>query len=141
MKTFQTSHTVKYEDLNHHQSFYAGRAIELMLEASFMGVAVARGIAGGMVYKNTHKFDFMKPIRVGTFINYDVTVVRVGTKTITVRTGIYEALTRELLAEGYVTLCTVDEFGRACPCGLTLDEPSSEEEKAWRAEAESYFKK
>lgn len=140
MKTFRTSHTVVYGDLNPHATLYAGRAMEWAFEANFMATVHARREILGIVYKNTHKFDFFKPVRVGAVLEYAVTLVRAGEKTLTMRTGIYDSLTEELVAEAYMTFVTIDEeTGKSVPNGITLDPAKTEEEKAWRAEAESYF--
>ena len=34
---------------------------------------------------------------------------------------------------------SVDEDGKAVPHGMTLDDPADENEKKWRAEAQSFF--
>ena len=59
----------------------------------------------------------------------------------TMRTGVYEMVSRKLIAEGYMTFVTIDEAtGRSVPCTVALDEPASAEEAFWREKAESYFK-
>ena len=46
------------------------------------------------------------------------------------------------MAEGYTTFVSVDpEKGTPVSHGLTLDEPSGEEEIKWREEADSFFRK
>lgn len=141
MKTFKTSHTVLYRDLNGHTTLYAGRAMEWMFEAVYMGTVVARQENLNIVYKDTHSFDFKVPATLGMVLQYEVTVVRVGGKSMTLRCGIYEILTRKLIAEGYVTFVTIDEAtGKSVPCTLELDEPADWEEASWREKAESFFK-
>ncbi len=140
MKTETASHMIRYEDLNHHESLYAGRASEWMIEASFLAVAAERGVNDGVVYKNTHKFDFIRPCRAGDIITLKSTVVRTGGKTITVRVGIYNELSGDLLAEGFTTFVTIDEATwKTVPCDIKLDATDDPEELAWRKEADSFF--
>lgn len=141
MKTYKATHMIKYEDLNHHESLYAGRAIEWMIEASFIAAGVAHGKIDGLVYKNTHKFDFIKPVIAGEIITYESTVVRVGSKSLTMRVGVYEEGSHEQRAEGYTTfVCVDEETGKSCPCDVVIDETDDAEELAWREEAAGFFK-
>ena len=62
-----------------------------------------------IVYKDIHSFDFKVPAHLGDVLQYEVTVVRVGGKTMTMRTGVYTLVPRKLVAEGYMTFVTIDE--------------------------------
>ena len=53
------------EHLNHHGNLYAGQGIEWMIETSFIVVCTEYGDPQGLLYKNTHKFDFYKSIDPG----------------------------------------------------------------------------
>lgn len=141
MKTFKTVHTVIARDLNAHMTLYAGRAMEWAFEANYMATVEARQENLNIVYKDIHCFDFKTPAKLGYVLEYEVTVVRVSAKSMTMRTGVYEMVSRKLIAEGYMTFVTIDEAtGRSVPCTVELDEPASAEEAFWREKAESYFK-
>ena len=58
MKRYRSSHMIRMEHLNHHGNLYAGQATEWMIETSFIVVCTEYGDPQGLLYKNTHKFDF-----------------------------------------------------------------------------------
>ena len=141
MKTFKTVHTVIARDLNAHMTLYAGRAMEWAFEANYMATVEARNENLNSVYKDIHSFDFKAPAKLGYVLEYEVTVVRVSAKSMTMRTGVYEMVSRKLIAEGYMTFVTIDEAtGKSVPCTVELDAPGSADEAFWREKAESYFK-
>ncbi|MBQ2063668.1 MAG: hypothetical protein II682_03180 [Firmicutes bacterium] len=141
MKTFKTVHTVIARDLNAHMTLYAGRAMEWAFEANYMATVEARNENLNIVYKDIHSFDFKAPAKLGYVLEYEVTVVRVSAKSMTMRTGVYEMVSRKLIAEGYMTFVTIDEAtGKSVPCTVELDAPGSADEAFWREKAESYFK-
>ena len=141
MKTFKTVHTVIARDLNAHMTLYAGRAMEWAFEANYMATVEARNENLNIVYKDIHSFDFKAPAKLGYVLEYEVTVVRISAKSMTMRTGVYEMVSRKLIAEGYMTFVTIDEAtGKSVPCTVELDAPGSADEAFWREKAESYFK-
>ena len=141
MKTFKTVHTVIARDLNAHMTLYAGRAMEWAFEANYMATVEARNENLNIVYKDIHSFDFKAPAKLGYVLEYEVTVVRVSAKSMTMRTGVYEMVSRKLIAEGYMTFVTIDEAtGKSVPCTVELDAPGSADEAFWREKAESSFK-
>lgn len=141
MKRYRSSHMVRMENLNHHGNLYAGQGIEWMIETSFITVCTEYGDPQGLLYKNTHKFDFYKSVVPGDIITYEGLIVRTGRTSLTLRVGLYNEKTGVLHAEGFTTFVSVDEQGRAVPHGIVLDEPADEEEISWRREADSYFRK
>ena len=139
MKTYKASHMIKAEDLNHHHNLYAGRAIEWMMEASFIAAVGEHGNKHGLLYKNTHQFDFMSPVDPGEIISYLSTVVRTGRTSFTIHVDVMSEDNQELKAEGYTTFVTIDENNQPEPHGILLDETQDEEELKWRAVAEGFF--
>ena len=140
MKTHKASHMVKMEDLNHHQNLYAGRAIEWMMEASFVAAALEHGDRHGLLYKNTHKFSFNKSVEAGEIISYCSTVVRAGRTSLTMRVGVVAEDSGELRAEGYTTFVTVEPHASIPAAhGIVLDETEDPAELSWRQEANTYF--
>ncbi len=141
MKTNTATHMVKMEDLNHHSNLYAGRAIEWMIEASFIAVSIEYGDGHGLLYKNTHQFSFEKPVNPGEIISFRSTIVRTGKKSLTIRVGLVSEKTGELKAEGYTTFVTVNpDTKESIEHGLLLDETEEPNELSWRAKANSFFK-
>ena len=141
MKRYRSSHMVRMEHLNHHGNLYAGQGIEWMIETSFIVVCTEYGDPQGLLYKNTHKFDFYKTVNPGDIITYEGVIVRAGRTSLTLRVGLYNEKTGDLHAEGFTTFVSVDENNHAVPHGMVLDEPADEEERRWREEAESFFRK
>ncbi len=141
MKNYTAAHMVKMEDLNHHTNLYAGRAIEWMIEASFIAVSLEYGDGHGLLYKNTHQFSFDKSVEPGEIISFRSTVVRTGSKSMTIRVGLISEKTGELKAEGYTTFVSVKPgSNESVEHGLVLDETEDQEELSWRAKADSFFK-
>jgi len=142
MKRYKASRMIRMEHLNHHGNLYAGQAIEWMVETSFIVVNCEYGDPQGLLYKNTHKFDFYKSVNPGDIVYYEGLIVRTGRTSLTIRVGLYNEKTGELMAEGFTTFVSVDpETGAPVSHGLTLDEPSGEEEIRWRKEADGFFRK
>ena len=141
MKRYRSSHMVRMEHLNHHGNLYAGQGIEWMIETSFIVVCTEYGDPQGLLYKNTHKFDFYKTVNPGDIITYEGLIVRAGRTSLTLRVGLYNEKTGALHAEGFTTFVSVDENNKSVPHRIVLDEPADEEEAKWRAEAESFFRK
>lgn len=131
---------VRMEDLNHHQNLYAGRGTEWMIEASFITACLEHGDKNGLLYKNTHKFNFMKSVEPGDIISYEGVVVRAGKTSLTIHVHLRNEQNGELHAEGYTTFVTVKSGTKEpAPHGITLDETNDAEELAWRTEAQSFF--
>ncbi len=129
-------------DMNHHSTLYAARALQWMVDASFIAAANERGEKEGLVYKNIHQFDFMKSLEGGDIARYETTVVRAGRSSVTMRSGLYNDLTGELCGEGYLTYVMTEEgTANSIPSGIELDETDDEDELAWREKANSFFEK
>ena len=142
MKRYSSSHMVRMEHLNHHGNLYAGQGIEWMVETSFIVANCEYGDPQGLLYKNTHKFDFYRSVNPGDIITYEGVIVRVGRSSITIRVGLYDEKDGALCAEGFTTFVSVDpEAGTPVAHGILLDEAADPDEEAWRREAEGYFRK
>lgn len=140
MKRYKSIHMVRMEDLNHHQNLYAGRGTEWMIEASFIAACLAHGDKHGLLYKNTHKFNFMKSVEPGDIISYESTIVRTGRTSLTIHVYLKNEQTGEVHAEGYTTFVTVKP-GTKEPLahGIRLDETQDLAELKWRQEAEGFL--
>lgn len=131
---------VKMEDLNHHENLYAGRATEWMIETSFITASLSHGDKHGILYKNTHRFNFMKSVEPGDVISLEGTVVRVGKTSLTIHIHLKDAGSGEVRAEGYTTFVTVRPHTKEpIEHGILLDNTDDPEELRWREEAQSFF--
>jgi len=141
MKTYRSTHMIRFEDLNHHANLYAGRGIEWMIEASFIAAALAHGDREGLLYKNTHQFDFRKSVQPGEIVTFASTVVRAGKKSITMHVYLVDEATGERKAEGYTTFVTVNpENNKPLVHKIILDDVEDREELKWRETANFFFK-
>ena len=111
-----------------------------MIEASFIAACLEHGDKHGLLYKNTHKFNFMKSVEPGDIISYESTVVRTGRTSLTMHVHLKNEQTGEVHAEGYTTFVTV-KSGTKEPVahGIALNETDDPEELSWRAEARGFF--
>lgn len=140
MKRYKAIHMVRLEDLNHHKNLYAGRGIEWMVESSFITATLTYGNGEGLLYKNTHKFDFVESVNPGDIVGFEGVVVRAGTKSITMHVNVTDEATGELRAEGFTTFVTVNPTdNKPIAHGIKLDETKDEAEIKWRKEANSFF--
>ena len=142
MKRYKSSHMVRMEHLNHHGNLYAGQGIEWMVETSFIVVNCEYGDPQGLLYKNTHKFDFYHSVNPGDIVYYEGLIVRAGRTSLTIRVGLYDEKTGVLNAEGYTTFVSVDpETSKPVAHGIVPDEAADAEESKWREEANGFFAK
>lgn len=139
MKTYKASHMIKMEDLNHHKNLYAGRAIEWMMEASFIAAVGEHKDKHGLLYKNTHQFDFFMPVDPGEIISYASTVVRTGKTSFTIHIDLISEDTGNVKAEGYTTFVTIDENNKPVAHDVKLDETDHQNELKWRKTAAGFF--
>lgn len=142
MKRYKSIHMVRMEDLNHHQNLYAGRGTEWMIEASFIAACLEHGDKHGLLYKNTHKFNFIKSVEPGDIISYESVVVRAGRTSLTIHVLLKNEQTGQVHAEGYTTFVTV-KSGTKEPLahGIVLDDTEDPAELKWRQEAEGFLSK
>lgn len=133
---------VRPEHLNHHHNLYAGQAIEWMVEASFIAVERTDGNREGLLFKNCHKFDFMKSVVPGEIISYEAMVVRAGKTSLTIHVDMISEDTGELKAQGITTFVTVKQGTREKRVhGIILDETDDPKELEYRKEAEEIFRR
>lgn len=140
MKRYKSIHMVRMEDLNHHENLYAGRGIEWMMESSFIAACLEHGDKHGLLYKNTHQFNFMKSVEPGDIVSYESVVVRTGSTSLTMHVQLMNEMTGELHAEGYTTFVTIKP-GTKTPLkhGIVLDDTDDSQELKWRETAAGFF--
>ncbi len=142
MRVYNAMHAVKMEDLNHHQNLYAGKSINWLVEIVLITIIAEHGDPHGVLFKNCHKFSFNKSVWPGQAIDYRCQVVRVGRTSATMRAGVYDVITGEEVAEGYITFVTVESnTNKPIAHNIVLDETDDPDVLKWRAEANSFFEK
>ena len=96
----------------------------------------------GVLYKNTHSFNFMKSVAVGDIISYECVIVRAGKSSLTVHSHLINEHTGEIHAEGYTTFVTVKPGAKETVLhGIVLDETADADELKWRETANGFFAK
>lgn len=124
IKTLQTHHLVKSEDLNHHGTLYAGRMADWIVEAGFMAAAALTNPVN-IVCLKIHGLLFTRPVRKGEIVELKSRVVHAGKSTLiaNVQARVGEAPA----VAGFLTFIHVDEDAKSKPHGIVL-EPRTDEE-------------
>ena len=111
---------VKYEDLNHHRTLFAGRGAEWLIEACFISAARAVGRPEDVVCVQINGMTFRKSANRGDLVEVSAQVGHVGRSSLTV------VGTATINGDpGSVVNCTcvfvtVDANGKANSHGVTL---------------------
>ncbi|MBK8268908.1 MAG: acyl-CoA thioesterase [Planctomycetes bacterium] len=111
-----TLHLVKSEDLNHHQTLYAGRCVEWCVQAAYIAAENCFSDPRPLVFMSIRSLSMRSPARVGDIIQYTGTIDYVGDSTIGVRVDakiLQPKDNQKIVATGTFLFCTVDEQGRA----------------------------
>lgn len=128
MKSAFSQRLVKLADLNHHQTFFAGRCAEWFLESSYFAVAQYVDTKD-TVLMMLHGIDWHFPIFAGDIVTYESKVVAAGHSTLTVFTKMYRSREPEkVAADGFATFSYLDENHKSKPHGITIT-PENEEER------------
>ncbi|KAJ4462751.1 putative Thioesterase superfamily [Paratrimastix pyriformis] len=124
------SHMVKSIDLNHHQTLFAGRMSEWMVETAFMTARNALAChPGNLVCKRVHKLDFRKPVPAGETFVLEGRVAHVGRTSISVYIEGYILVPQSapvVTADGFVSFVHVTEGTdniRPLPHGVNAEAP------------------
>jgi len=124
MKTLTIHHLVKGEDLNHHQSLYAGRGAEWMVEAGFIAASDLLPPQYVLCLK-IHGMTFQRPVRPGEVIRFESKIVFTGRSRLI---AYVRATTKEeLTVDGFLTFVYVDDHGKSRPHGITIEAETPEE--------------
>ena len=125
---------IKLADLNHHQTFFAGRCSEYFLESSYFAVAQYVDTKDTVLLV-LHGIDFKFPIFAGDIVTFESKVVAAGKSTITVYTKMYRSREPEnTAADGFATFAYLDENHHSRPHGIVIT-PVTEEERWLNSQA------
>lgn len=116
-----TMNLVKSEDLNHHQTLYAGRCVEWCVQAAYISAESCFPEPRPLVFMSIRSLSMRSPARVGDIVQYTGTIDYIGDSTIGVRVDAKITQPRsdqKVVATGTFLFCTVDEEGRAVSHGL-----------------------
>lgn len=132
MKKYKTSKLIKGEDLNHHDTLFAGRMAEWIAEATFMGASDLYGKYGEtdhLVAVEMHSMKYLGPSFNGDIIRFVSTGVQAGRTSLTVYTKALRNNTDTKIAECFVTFVCIDFDKEKIPHNIVIDEAETDEEK------------
>lgn len=132
MKGFETSRLVKGEDMNHHDTLFAGRMAEWIAEASFLGASNLYGKYGEedhLVAVEIHSMKYLGPSFNGDMIRFVSTGIQAGKTSLTVYTKALRNNTDIKVAEGFVTFVCIDGNKKKIPHNIVINEPETNEEE------------
>jgi acyl-CoA hydrolase len=132
MKSYETSRLIKGQDMNHHNTLFAGRMAEWLTEAAFLGASNLYGKYGEsdhLVAVEIHSIKFMGPTFNGDIIRFITTGIQAGNTSLTVYTNVLRNDTDIKIAEGFITFVCINENKQKIPHDIVIDEPETEEEK------------
>lgn len=128
-RTISTHQLVKSEDLNHHQTLYAGRCVEWCVQAAYVCAENCFDEPRPLVFMSIRSLSMRAPARIGDIVRLTGTLDYVGDSTIGVRVDATTLQPRHaptIVATGTFLFCTVDEKGRAQAHGLPVIENGSQ---------------
>jgi acyl-CoA hydrolase len=124
MKTLTIHHLVKGEDLNHHQTLFAGRGAEWLVEAGFIAAADLLPPQYVLCLK-IHGMTFQRPVRPGEVVRFDSKIALTGRSRLI---AYVRATTKEeLTVDGFLTFVYVDDHGKSRPHGIIIEAETAEE--------------
>lgn len=136
------AHLVKCEDLNHHQTLYAGRCIEWCTHMAYVTAENCFARPQPIVFMSIRSLSMRAPARLGEIIQFSGRVDYVGESTIGIRVDgrkLQPKDDQKPVVTGTFLFCTVDEHGKAMPHGLpAVAGQTSASEKRWRAAEDSF---
>lgn len=133
METLTIHHLVKGEDLNHHQTLYAGRGTEWLVEAGFIAASNLLPPEYVLCLK-IHGMMFTRPVEPGEVVRFDSRIVLTGRSRLV---AYIRATTKgELTVDGFITFVYVDDQGKSRPHGISIEAETEEEIELQRLASE-----
>lgn len=139
IRTFQSHHFVKSEDLNSHGTLFAGQGAKWFIES---GLIAAAGISPtrNIVCMKIHDMLFKKPVPPGTLVCFESKVVLAARASLVAHVKAFNSQNEEIIVDGFLTFVHVNSEGKPIAHGITL-ELNSEDEKALHERALSIVKR
>lgn len=133
-----TSHLVKSEDLNHHQTLYAGRCVEWCVQMAYIAAQSCFRDSRPLVFMSIRSLSIRSSVQIGEIVQLEGKVDYIGESTIGVRVDGQKLQPRgegKPVVTGTFLFCSVDEEGRAIAHGLPeLADVSPSAQRRWKSE-------
>ncbi|MBF0299887.1 MAG: acyl-CoA thioesterase [Oligoflexia bacterium] len=139
LRLTKTAHLVKFGDLNHHGTLFAGRMSEWVVEACFIAAARFVGRPEDVVCVQVHGINFTRPANRGDLIELRSQVGHVGKKSITVVGQAYLNNDSNAVISCGATFVTVDQKGISYEHSLILPQSFIDSHKELCEEASRYY--
>ena len=139
MKFFETSRLVTGQDMNHHDTLFAGRMAAWFAEATFLGASDLYGKYGEkdhLVAVEIHSMKYSGPSFNGDMIRFQSAGVKAGKTSVTLYTRALRNNTNTVVAEGFVTFVCIDGDKKKIPHHIEIEPAVTEEEKEILAKLE-----
>ncbi len=127
-RVITTTHLVKSEDLNHHQTLYGGRCVEWAVEMAYITAQNCFDESKSLVFISIRNLAMRTPARLGELVEYTGQIDYVGESTIGIRVDAHMLQPRndaKVVVTGTFLFCTVDKDGKAVSHGLPELAPAS----------------
>lgn len=122
-----TMRLVKYEDLNHHGTLFAGRSTEWFVESGF--IAATRFLpANNVVCRKIHGMNFTKPVKPGEIVRFDSKIIYVGKSSVITHIKANVGNSETSFLSGFITFIHVDQTTKASAHNLKLKISTIEDE-------------
>ncbi len=126
------SKLVRPENLNHHDTLFAGVTALWFVESSFIEASRVYGDPSKIVCIKIHGMKFIKPGNNGDILEIESVLAHVGITSLTIYTKIYDRVSEKQLVDGFVTFVTVDEKGKSIPHEIKYETPKKgQSRKLW----------
>jgi acyl-CoA hydrolase len=140
MKTYNSIHLVKGEDLNHHGTLFAAKTAYWFVESAFVAAAATHKDSSEVLCRNIHGMAFGIPVKLGDLVCFSSRVVRAGRTSLTVNVKVFSELSGTKQVSGFITFVTVDKStGKPRQHGIVVDDTVDSEELLAREDAERLF--
>lgn len=126
MKITTTNHLILKEDLNHHDTLYAGRGAEWLIETAYT-TAVDTLQTSSIVAVKIGEISYLAPVRAGKVLQMDGKAVYAGKTSLIVY--VVAHVGDQKTHEGFVSFVKIGEDGKPQLHGITI-EVETEEEKS-----------
>ncbi len=134
--SISTSHLVKSEDLNHHNTLYAGRCVEWSVQMAYIAAENCFDQPRPLVFMSIRSLSMRAPARLGEIIQFTGRVDYIGESTIGIRVDGKKLQPKDdpkPVVTGTFLFCTVDEEGCSIPHGLSaLNSQSAGSQNRWK---------
>jgi acyl-CoA hydrolase len=117
---------VKNEDLNHHETLFAGRTAEWFVESGFVAVANVLD-PKNLVCLKIHGMRFNTPAKSGDILKLSSKIIHAGRTSLTVYVSVSKNSSADTLVDGFITFVHVNKETKSVPHHIEI-RPETDED-------------